>query len=190
VTLFEPNEDRLDRSYSEFLADLVVALGGRAADKMVFGEPMSGAIGDIQQVTRIARRMVTQFGMSEKVGVVAVGDREQEIFLGREISQRREVSERMSEVVDAEIKRLVDAAYARASEILTAERDLLDRLAETLLERETIDREDIDTLARGEPLPPRPSAAPAVPPAGSRPGTPTPRPTPVLGAPPAEPAGA
>ncbi|HSE28797.1 MAG TPA: cell division protein FtsH, partial [Gemmatimonadales bacterium] len=99
-------------------------------------------------------------------------------------------SERMSEVVDGEIKRLVDSAYARACEILTAERPLLDRIADALLERETIDREDIDILARGEPLPPRPSIVPAAPAAGSRPGTPTPRPTPVLGAPPAEPAGA
>jgi cell division protease FtsH len=192
LTTWLPEEDRHNYTKAWLEGRLAAAFGGRVAEELVFGpdKVTTGATNDIEQATTIARRMVTQFGMSEKVGVVAVGDREQEIFLGREISQRREVSERMSEVVDAEIKRLVDAAYARASEILTAERDLLDRLAETLLERETIDREDIDTLARGEPLPPRPSAAPAVPPAGSRPGTPTPRPTPVLGAPPAEPAGA
>ena len=192
LTTWLPEEDRHNYTKAWLEGRLAAAFGGRVAEELVFGpdKVTTGATNDIEQATTIARRMVTQFGMSEKVGVVAVGDREQEIFLGREISQRREVSERMSEVVDAEIKRLVDAAYSRASEILTVERELLDRLAETLLERETIDREDIDTLARGEPLPPRPSAAPAAPPAGSRPGTPTPRPTPVLGAPPAEPAGA
>jgi cell division protease FtsH len=192
LTTWLPEEDRHNYTKAWLEGRLAAAFGGRVAEELVFGpdKVTTGATNDIEQATTIARRMVTQFGMSEKVGVVAVGDREQEIFLGREISQRREVSERMSEVVDAEIKRLVDAAYARAGEILMAERGLLDRLAETLLERETIDREDIDTIARGEPLPPRPSPAPAAPAAGSRTGTSTPRPTPVLGAPPAEPAGA
>jgi len=192
LTTWLPEEDRHNYTKAWLEGRLAAAFGGRVAEELVFGpdKVTTGATNDIEQATTIARRMVTQFGMSEKVGVVAVGDREQEIFLGREISQRREVSERMSEVVDAEIKRLVDAAYARAGEILVAERGLLDRLAETLLERETIDREDIDTLARGEALPPRPSPAPAAPAAGPRTGTSAPRPTPVLGAPPAEPAGA
>src|SRR5512134_748969 len=192
LTTWLPEEDRHNYTKAWLEGRLAAAFGGRVAEELVFGpdKVTTGATNDIEQATTIARRMVTQFGMSEKVGVVAVGDREQEIFLGREISQRREVSERMSEVVDAEIKRLVDAAYARAGEILMAERGLLDRLAETLLERETIDREDIDTLARGEPLPPRPSPTPAAPAAGSRTGASASRPAPVLGAPPAEPAGA
>src|SRR5204862_7475568 len=101
----------------------------------------TGATNDIEQATAIARRMVTQFGMSGEVGVIAVGDREQEIFLGREISQRREISERMSETVDREIKRIIDQSYHRAQTILTDNRELLDRIADALLERETLDRD-------------------------------------------------
>ena len=192
LTTWLPEEDRHNYTRGWLEGRLAAAFGGRVAEALVFGpaKVTTGATNDIEQATTIARRMVTQFGMSDKVGVVAVGDREQEIFLGREISQRREVSERMSEVVDGEIKLLLDRAYARASEILTADRPLLDRMADALLERETIDREEIDALARGETLPPRPSVASAPPPLGPRAGTPTPRPTPVLGAPPAEPAGA
>jgi cell division protease FtsH len=192
LTTWLPEEDRHNYTKAWLEGRLAAAFGGRVAEELVFGpeKVTTGATNDIEQATTLARRMVTQFGMSEKVGVVAVGDREQEIFLGRELSQRREVSERMSEVVDAEIKRLVDSAYARAMEILIAERELLDRMADALLERETVDREDIDALARGEPLPPR-RPTPAVPPApGARPGQTTSRPTPVLGTPPAEPAGA
>jgi cell division protease FtsH len=192
LTTWLPEEDRHNYTKAWLEGRLAAAFGGRVAEELVFGpeKVTTGATNDIEQATTLARRMVTQFGMSEKVGVVAVGDREQEIFLGRELSQRREVSERMSEVVDAEIKRLVDSAYARAMEILIAERELLDRMADALLERETVDREDIDALARGEPLPPR-RPTPAVPPApGARPGPTTSRPTPVLGTPPAEPAGA
>ena len=116
--------------------------------------------------TNIARRMVTQFGMSDKIGAIAVGDREQEIFLGREFAQRREISEQTSQVVDAEVKRIIDAAYAKAREILADNRDLLDRMAAALLERETIDRDEIELLVKGELLPPRstvPLALPAAP---------------------------
>ncbi|HJS47602.1 MAG TPA: ATP-dependent zinc metalloprotease FtsH, partial [Gemmatimonadales bacterium] len=170
LTTWLPEEDRHNYTRGWLEGRLAAAFGGRVAEALVFGpdKVTTGATNDIEQATTIARRMVTQFGMSEKVGVVAVGDREQEIFLGREISQRREVSERMSEVVDGEIKRLLDQAYARASEILTSDRPLLDRMADSLLERETIDREEIDALARGETLPPRPSVASAPPPLGPR----------------------
>jgi cell division protease FtsH len=87
--------------------------------------------------------MVTQFGMSEVIGPLAVGDKEQEIFLGREFAQRREISERTAQMVDDEVKRLIDEAYARAMGILSENRELLDRIADALLERETIDREDL-----------------------------------------------
>ena len=192
LTTWLPEEDRHNYTRSWLQGRLAAAFGGRVAEELVFGpeKVTTGATNDIEQATTIARRMVTQFGMSEKVGVVAVGDREQEIFLGRELSQRREVSDRMSEIVDAEIKRLLDAAYAKARTIVVEERNLLDRIAEALLERETIDREDIDSLARGEPLPPRHSPTPLSQVGAPRPDTPAPRPTPILGAPPPEPAGA
>jgi cell division protease FtsH len=131
--------------------------------------------------------------MSEKVGPLAVGDKEQEIFLGREFAQRREISERTAQLVDDEVKRLVDEAYARAREILAANRPLLDSIALALLERETIDREDLDRLAKGLPLPPRtlaPMEPPSTPPATKPAVQPAAARAPILGAPPAEPAGA
>jgi cell division protease FtsH len=136
--------------------------------------------------------MVTQFGMSEVIGPLAVGDKEQEIFLGREFAQRREISERTAQKVDDEVKRLIDEAYARATQILSENRDLLDRIAVALLDRETIDREDLDRLVRNLPLPPRtpsPDPAAAATPPAAKPGV-TPSRAPILGAPPAEPAGA
>jgi cell division protease FtsH len=138
--------------------------------------------------------MVTQFGMSDKVGVIAVGDREQEIFLGREIAQRREISERMSEAVDGEIKRLLDERTP-ARVILLEHRETLDRMAEVLLERETIDREEVEAIARGETLPPRdapspPAGPPPAPAAPVRAAPESPGLGPVLGAPPVKPAGA
>jgi cell division protease FtsH len=192
LTTWLPEEDRHNYTRAWLEGRLAAAFGGRVAEELVFGpaKVTTGATNDIEQATTIARRMVTQFGMSEKVGVVAVGDREQEIFLGRELSQRREVSERMSEIVDAEIKHLLDAAYAKARTILVEERGLLDRIAEALLERETIDRDDIDALSRGEPLPPRHSPTPLSQVSAPRPDASAPRPTPILGAPPPEPAGA
>ena len=187
LTHWLPEEDRHNYTKQFLEGRLASAFGGRVAEELVFGpeKVTTGAANDIEQATSIARRMVTQFGMSEKIGVIAVGDREQEIFLGREIQQRREISERMSEQVDAEVKHLIDQAYALARRIIADNRALLDRIAQALLERETLDREDLDVLARGEPLPPRavPPTAPAyAPKAGT---SPAPRP-PLMGMPPAE----
>ncbi len=171
LTTWLPEEDRHNYTKSWLEGRLAAAFGGRVAEELVFGpeKVTTGAAGDIEQATTLARRMVTQFGMSEAIGVIAVGDREQEIFLGRELTQRREISERTSEQVDTEVKRIIDEAYAKARTILTANRDMLDRMAAVLLERETIDREEVETIARGEELPPR---GPALPPA------PTPLPPP------------
>ena len=166
LTTWLPEEDR--HNYTRYWLEgrLASAFGGRVAEELVFGREKvtTGASGDIEQATKIARRMVTQFGMSEKIGMIAVGDQEQEIFLGRELSHRREISERMAETVDAEVKQLIDDAYGKAVTILTAERATLDRMAAVLLERETLDREEIDMIARGEELPPR-APVPPIPPA-------------------------
>jgi cell division protease FtsH len=187
LTHWLPEEDRHNYTKEFLQGKLAAAFGGRVAEELVFGpdKVTTGAANDIEQATSIARRMVTQFGMSEKIGVIAVGDREQEIFLGREIQQRREISERMSELVDAEVKRLIDDAYRLARRIIEENRAMLDQVATALLERETLDREDLELLARGEPLPPRP--APAPPPSyAPKPGAaPVPRP-PLMGLPPAE----
>jgi cell division protease FtsH len=122
---------------------------------------------------------------------MAVGEREQEVFLGREFGQRREVSEQTAQLVDSEVKALLDEAYATALRLLEEHRQLLDRIALALLERETIDREDLDLLVRDLPLPPRVSPPPPPPAIAERPRSePMPIRAPVLGAPPAEPAGA
>jgi len=192
LTTWLPEEDRHNYTKVYLEGRLAASFGGRVAEELVFGSEKvtTGAANDIEQATGLARRMVTQFGMSEKIGVIAVGDREQEIFLGREIQQRREISERMSETVDSEVKRLIDEAYQRARMILAENRELLDRIAQALLERETLDREDLALLNRGEPLPPR-SAPPVTPPVPAKPGsTGQGIRTPILGAPPAEPASA
>ncbi|HEX6434400.1 MAG TPA: cell division protein FtsH, partial [Gemmatimonadales bacterium] len=195
LTASLPEVDRHNYTKDWLIGSLAMFFGGRVAEELVFGadKVTTGAGNDIERATGLARRMVTQFGMSELIGPLAVGDKEQEIFLGREFAQRREISERTAQMVDDEVKRLIDEAYSRASLILSENRELLDRIAQALLDRETIDREDLDRLVKNQPLPPRslppaePAAAPTNP--AAKPGA-TPARAPILGAPPAEPAGA
>jgi cell division protease FtsH len=174
LTTWLPEEDRHNYTKQWLEGRLASAFGGRVAEELVFGpeKVTTGATNDIEQATAIARRMVTQFGMSDRVGVIAVGDREQEIFLGREIVQHRELSERMSEAVDSEVKRFLDEAYARARTILIEQRPMLDRMAEALLDRETIDKDEIDLIVQDRPLPPRPEPVPVVPPVAAVPERP------------------
>jgi cell division protease FtsH len=161
ITASLPEEDRHSYSKDYLLSNLAMLYGGRAAEELIFGveKITTGAGNDIERATAMARRMVTQFGMSDVIGPMAVGDAEQEVFLGRELVQRREISERTSENVDEEIKRILDEAYIRARQTLQENRVLLEKISEALLERETLDREDVDLLAAGMPLPefkPRP----------------------------------
>jgi cell division protease FtsH len=157
-----------------------MAYGGRVAEEIIFGREhvTTGAASDIQQATGIARRYVTQWGLSDAIGPILVGDQEHEVFLGREIGSRREVSESTAQLVDGEVKRVIDAAYDRAKQVLTEHLQLLHSVAAGLLERETLTRDDIEFLRRGEQLPPRPTGG------GS---TPTPQPTPVFQPKPASP---
>jgi len=155
VTASLPEEDRHSYSRDYLIASLAMLYGGRAAEEMIFGAPKitTGAGNDIERATAMARRMVTQFGMSENIGPIAIGDSEHEVFLGRELGQRRAVSESVAQQVDAEVKRLLDEAYGAAMKTLEENRDLLEHIADALLERETLARDEIDMLARGEPLP-------------------------------------
>ncbi len=195
ITFSLPEEDRHNYTKEYIHGRLAMAYGGRVAEELIFGaeKVTTGAAQDIQQATEMARRMVTQFGMSDAIGPIAVGEREHQVFLGREISQRLEVSDKTAEMVDTEVKRILDEAFQRAREILTANMEFLHRMANTLLERETIDREEVELIAAGKSLPPRPPAIVAAPPA-DRPAPPEkvsrPHGGPILGAPPAEPAGA
>jgi cell division protease FtsH len=195
ITFSLPEEDRHNYTKQYILGRLAMAYGGRVAEELVFGadKVTTGAAQDIQQATEMARRMVTQFGMSDAVGPIAVGDREAEIFLGREVVQRREISERTAELVDTELKRMLGEAYERARKILLDHRAVLDLLAAALLERETLDHDEIDLVVAGKSLPPvAPAALPASPPPGSAAPEKVSPPVrgPVLGSPPPEPAGA
>jgi cell division protease FtsH len=159
-----PTEDRYSVTRQQLEAMLVMTYGGRVAEELIFGHDKvtTGAANDIQKATSLARRYVSQWGLSDSIGPVLVGDNEQEVFLGRELGHRREVSERTAQLVDAEVKRLLTASYERSRQTLVDNIDLLNAIAGALLERETLTAEDIEILVRGEKLPPRklPTGAP------------------------------
>ncbi len=160
-----PEDDRVSVTREQIEARLAMAYGGRVAEELIFGRERvtTGAASDIQQATGIARRYVTQWGLSDRIGPILVGENEQEVFLGRELMSRREVSEQTAELVDAEVKRVIDSAYERARQTLTDHLSLLHAVAKALLERETLNREDFNRLVRGESLPPRAPVPPVSP---------------------------
>jgi cell division protease FtsH len=157
-----PEDDRVSITRMQLEANLVRMYGGRAAEELVFGRDhvTTGAASDIQQATGLARRYVTQWGLSDAIGPILVGDNEQELFLGREIQHRREVSERTAQIVDTEVKRIIEQAYERAKLVLQENMELLHTVAKALLDRETLTRDDVDILARGEQLPARTTGTP------------------------------
>src|SRR5437773_4976213 len=154
-----PEDDRVSITRQQLEAALVMSYGGRVAEELVFGHGRvtTGAASDIQKATSIARRYVTQWGLSDVIGPILVGDNEQELFLGREIQHRREVSERTAQLVDTEVKRVIEQAYERAKLVLQENIDLLHTVAKALLDRETLTRDDVEILTRGQQLPPRPT---------------------------------
>jgi cell division protease FtsH len=145
-TLSLPEEDRTLMPRKKMLADLVGLLGGRAAEELVFDDITSGASNDIERVTQLARMMVTRLGMSETLGPMVYGQKEELIFLGREISEQRDYSEAVAEQIDREVRKLVEEAYGKARAILREHRDALDLIADKLLEMETISREEFERL--------------------------------------------
>jgi cell division protease FtsH len=152
-----PEDDRVSVTREQIEARLVMAYGGRVAEELIFGRERvtTGAASDIQHATAIARRYVSQWGLSDAIGPVLVGDNEQEVFLGRELQRHREVSEKTAQLVDSEVARVISEAHARAKTVLTEHVELLHLVAKQLLERETLTRDDIERLRRGETLPPR-----------------------------------
>jgi cell division protease FtsH len=186
-----PEDDRVSVTREQIEARLAMAYGGRVAEELIFGRDhvTTGAASDIQQATGIARRYVTQWGLSDAIGPILVGDNEQEVFLGQQLMSRREVSEKTAQMVDSEVKHVIDLAFEKARATLTEHTDLLHRVAKYLLERETLTRDDIAVLIRGEELPPR---APMLPtsPAATPVGVPAPKPAvpPLLGGPEISPA--
>ena len=158
-------EDRMLVDKDEFMVDIAVALGGRIAEEMIFGDISSGASSDLEQVTRTARAMVTRYGMSEKLGPMVYGRKEEMVFLGREIHEQRDYSEEVAEEIDREVRAIVDVGYQQARHALETRRDLLDLVAKTLLERESLTREEFAALFERGQLPvTAPTSLPQAPP--------------------------
>jgi cell division protease FtsH len=149
-----PEGDRYSKSKSKLIAELTMAMGGRAAEEIIFGPDRvsNGAAGDIKMATDQARRMITEWGMSDKLGMIAYGDNSQEVFLGHSVTQNKNVSEATAREIDAEIKDIIDRAYAKAKRLLTENIEELHRLARGLLEHETLTGDEIRTVLRGEPV--------------------------------------
>ena len=151
LTWFTPSEDRMDtglysRAYLE--NQMAVALGGRLAEEIIFGEEevTTGASNDLQQVARVAKQMITRFGMSDRLGPVALGRQQGNMFLGRDIMSERDFSEETAAAIDEEVRKLVDTAYSRAKEVLLDNRKVLDEIAQMLIEKETVDAEELQEI--------------------------------------------
>jgi cell division protease FtsH len=175
-------EDDLGPETRSRIKDMIAqALGGRAAEEIVFGEVTTGAGGgnnsDLAIVTRYARAMVTRFGMSDRLGPMIFGQKEEMVFLGREIAEQRDYSEAIAQIIDEEVKKIVDEAYQRALNVITEHREELERVAQRLIEVETIDHDEFLQLMGETPSPgrrkrpemlPRPAEKPAEKPAAQR----------------------
>ena len=145
-TMALPTEDRYLQSKTEFEDKIAGMLGGNASERLVFGDTTTGAANDIEKATDLARRMVTEFGMSDRLGPLAFGKRDELVFLGREIGEQRNYSDDVARQIDEEVRRIIETAYGRAVDVLTSHRDKLDRLAEKLVEVETLDAEGFEAL--------------------------------------------
>ncbi len=152
VTMMVPESDRYLVPRSYFVDRIAVALGGRVAEELVFGDISNGASGDIQSLTRMVRAMVTKYGMSSNMGPLQFGRQEENVFLGRELSEQRDYSEEVAEQIDAEVRRIVNEAHVRVRQILTTHRDKLDAVAQALLERETLDGDEFEAIFQGKDL--------------------------------------
>ena len=147
-TLRLPEEDRHFKTKSQFLGDMAVLLGGYLAEKIVFGDITTGASDDLKKATDIARALVTKYGMSEKIGPLNLAGGEEAVFLGREIVTAKDYSEELANEVDEEVRKFIHKAYKKAETILKKKRKILDKLAETLLEKEIIEKEEFEKIIR------------------------------------------
>ena len=138
--------DRVLASRSYYMDNIAVALGGRVAEELVFGDISSGASGDIQQLTQMARSMVTKYGMSEAMGPLQFGQQDEMVFLGRDLAEQRDYSEEVAEQIDAELRYIVDESYQRVRQLLATHIDKLHAIARALLERETLDNDQFEEV--------------------------------------------
>src|SRR5687767_10155058 len=145
-TMGLPTEDRYLQSKSEFEDKLAGLLGGNAAEKLIFGDTTTGSSNDIEKATTLARRMVTEFGMSDKLGPLAFGKRDELVFLGREIGEQRNYSDEVAKMIDEEVRAIIDRCYAKAMDVLVRYKERLVQLAERLVAEETIEQDDFETM--------------------------------------------
>jgi cell division protease FtsH len=194
ATFSLPEKDKYHESLRQLLDEIAGIMGGRIAEELTFGDVTSGAAGDIKQATYIARKMVTEWGMSEAIGMVNVSEHEEHLFLGRDLFKGREVSENTARAIDDEVRSIIDAAYARAREIIVQNHDKLVALAEALIEYETLDAAEIDEIIETgklskprtrSPTPSPPASAPDAPPPATEKAKTDVLPTPDMGSAPA-----
>jgi len=153
-TMVMPDEDKYSQTRSEMLDKLAYMLGGRAAEELIFHDPTTGAGNDIEKATALARAMVTQYGMTERLGAIKLGQTNGEPFLGRDLGHQRDYSEEVAGIVDEEVKKFLATAHQEAYDILDENRDVLDSLVLALLDKETLQKEEIAAIF--EPLRRRP----------------------------------
>ena len=172
VTQTLPMEDRVSLTKDRAENSIAFLMGGRLAEELVLNQKTTGAGNDIERATELARRMVCEWGMSDVLGPLSFGKKEEAIFLGREISQHRDYSEQTAQTIDREVRDIVERNYQRAREILSQKLDILHSLAKALLEYETIDGEEVDRIVRGEKIERKPPATLSnLPPSGTAPAT-------------------
>ena len=147
-----PEEDRYLKSKKELLDNITQLLGGRVSEEMNFNDITSGAQNDLDRATKLARKMVTEYGMSDTIGPITLGRKEHQIFLGRDISEQRDYSEEIANKIDKEVKKIIESAYTRAKDILTKNKRKLKKIARNLMERETLEGKELDDLLNGVKL--------------------------------------
>ena len=145
-TMYRPTEDKSFMSRTEMIENIVSLLGGRVAEKLILDDISTGASNDIERATKIARAMVTKYGMSERIGTITLGQNQEEVFLGRDFAQSKEYSEETAGAIDEEVKSIIDFSYGKAEEILREHIDKLHSVAKILLEKEKIDGEEFDAI--------------------------------------------
>jgi cell division protease FtsH len=172
--MYLPKEDILNRRRKEMLDIIAVTMGGRIAEEIISDDISTGAAGDIQQATQMASSMVTQWGMSDKLGMVQYGEHNEYVFLGREMTRSKDYSERTAQHIDEEIRRIIDEAYQCAKKIIETHRDKLEIIAKCLLEYETLEGSQVDEIVRTGKFTPPPPTPQVDPPSGAQAATPLP----------------
>ena len=174
ATMSLPKDDVLNRQSQEMRETIAMTMAGRIAEEIVTGDVSTGAAGDIQQATNMARAMVTQWGMSDKLGMVLYGDSDEYVFLGKEIAQNKTYSEQTAQQIDAEVRRLIDEGFNLAKGLIEKHRDKLDLIANALLEYETLDGKQVEDIVRTGKFTPTDRPPDVDPPSGADAVTPTP----------------